>query len=183
MTRRFFILGLPRSRTAWLANFFTYDDVSCLHEPSAEIASLDELDARLDATGSPVQGSADTCNTLLFDSLLKRWPDARYIAVRRDPREVRASLRGKGLTTESMVELAASFESVTQHAAVIPVRFESLSDLSRLEDLWRFCGSRMPFNERRARMLIDLNVQHHDLHRLIASVEPERLAKLLSEDA
>jgi hypothetical protein len=33
MTNRFFITGLPRSRTAWLAAFMTSGNAICLHEP------------------------------------------------------------------------------------------------------------------------------------------------------
>ena len=33
MPKRFFITGLPRSRTAWMAAFMTSGNAVCLHEP------------------------------------------------------------------------------------------------------------------------------------------------------
>ena len=40
--RNFFVLGLPRSRTAWLANFLTYDGYFCFHEGIDGCRSIDD---------------------------------------------------------------------------------------------------------------------------------------------
>ena len=58
----FMVVGLPRSGTAWLANWFTTERAMCWHEP-LWTRSLDELDAM---KGAGMFGIADT-QLLLMD--------------------------------------------------------------------------------------------------------------------
>ena len=52
----FLILGLPRSRTAWLANFMTSDGIQCSHEGLNGCKSLDEYKAKF----KPNSGDSNT---------------------------------------------------------------------------------------------------------------------------
>ena len=46
MKNIFFITGLPRSRTAWLANWFTYGHTFCFHEACRKVGKIEELKDR-----------------------------------------------------------------------------------------------------------------------------------------
>ena len=55
----FFITGLPRSRTAWLANYFSTGDVFCWHEAMAGITCKQDYWARLATTHYKHVGNSD----------------------------------------------------------------------------------------------------------------------------
>ena len=59
----FMILGTPRSRTAWLAKLLSFGGVECIHEPSIDFKSLDDLQTFLQR---PDTGAADSLMTLLW---------------------------------------------------------------------------------------------------------------------
>jgi hypothetical protein len=65
----FFITGLPRSRTAWLANFFTTDHSFCYHD----ISRVGSVWAILESTSSDFVGDSDSGLLTLVDSLLIRF--------------------------------------------------------------------------------------------------------------
>jgi hypothetical protein len=71
----FFITGLPRSRTAWLANFFTTDHSFCYHD----ISRVGSVWSILESTSSDFVGDSDSGLLTLVDSLLIRYPMARWL--------------------------------------------------------------------------------------------------------
>lgn len=81
--RRFFVIGYPRSRTAWLSVLLDGDGVRCRHE-----ASMDEVEEWPDEI-------AGTCNSgLLFRvrECMERFPDARWVLINRDPQDALSSI-------------------------------------------------------------------------------------------
>ncbi|MDX1811031.1 MAG: hypothetical protein R3240_03730, partial [Gammaproteobacteria bacterium] len=73
----FLILGLPRSRTAWLANFLTYDGLFCFHEATNGCSSIQEYKEK-------VAGKGDANTGLGFFDIDKLFPDAKKIIVDSD---------------------------------------------------------------------------------------------------
>ena len=103
----FFILSLPRSRTAWLANFLTYGESFCFHEALIERKGMRALQTRMEATGCPVVGNSDSGSILFYDELQDQFPEAKCVIVLRNPEEVVESLSGIGVfNSEGLVELA-----------------------------------------------------------------------------
>ena len=88
----FMIVGLPRSGTAWLANWFTTERSICWHEPLWQ-RSLAELDAM---KGAVLFGIADTQLTLMSADELNRHP-AKKLIVHRELGDVNFSLAKLGL--------------------------------------------------------------------------------------
>ncbi len=88
----FMIVGLPRSGTAWLANWFTTERSICWHEPLWQ-RSLAELDAM---KGAGLFGIADTQLTLMDADELNRHP-AKKMIVHRELGDVNFSLAKLGL--------------------------------------------------------------------------------------
>lgn len=79
----FFIAGLPRSRTAWLANWFTTDTSICLHDAWRYARDVKELRSILEAVAlSHPQykyvGTSDSCNGWFYPELKEEFPEARF---------------------------------------------------------------------------------------------------------
>lgn len=99
----FFITGLPRCRSAWLATLFTWDNCFCLHDGLSDIENLDELDAKFDSAPGGIAGNSDPANVLFHEALIQRHPDARWLIVTRSQRESELALEkvmGKKISPE-----------------------------------------------------------------------------------
>jgi len=92
--KHFFIIGLPRSRTAWLANFLTNGDALCHHELMRACNSLDELRAKMvEAARYNVVGDADPTLAANLPQLMEKFPEAKFVFVLRPVAEAAASYR------------------------------------------------------------------------------------------
>lgn len=159
-----FILSLPRSRTAWLANFLTYGPCIAMHEPLTECSSLDDLDQMMRATEAPVVAVCDTSLTMLSRQLVARYPNARYVMIMRDADAVRESIELAGLPVEGFDNLVRAYGHAldivlsTTHNAVMPVEAMDLED--ELPTLWHFVmQGRVEFPIHRYRMLRDMRIE------------------------
>jgi hypothetical protein len=84
----FLVVGLPRSRTAWLAKFLSYQGRVCRHEPSLRWESLADFARWLDGS----EGASDTMMTFLAHEVQRRRPDIPLLVIRRPRFEVLESL-------------------------------------------------------------------------------------------
>lgn len=109
----FFIVGLPRSRTAWLANFLSVGDTFCHHDLWSKAGSLKEFTELLWQPGASNVGNSDPANALHFDALTQEYPDAEWLIVNRPIGEVHTSCRRAGLADMTTLEtLARKVEEV-----------------------------------------------------------------------
>lgn len=92
------MLSLPRSRSAWMAEFLRPLCVSSMHNPLQQCASIAELGQKIDAQPPGRVFVADVAAMFFFDQLLVRFPGARYVLVHRPAREVEQSMRTLGVT-------------------------------------------------------------------------------------
>lgn len=93
---QFFITGLPRSRTAWLANLFTTGGPCgshqfCHHDLLGKVSSLAEFRRRMQLADHT--GDSDSGLVWIFPKLRELYPAARWILIERDPAESIASVR------------------------------------------------------------------------------------------
>lgn len=84
----FFIAGLPRSRTAWLANWFTSGSSICLHDAWRYVKNAKELHNLLEriAKVNPhcrYIGTSDSCNGWFIHELREEFQGARFGRVNR----------------------------------------------------------------------------------------------------
>lgn len=92
----FLVLGLPRSRTAWLSRFLSYGDWVCGHEELRHMRSIEDVATWF---AQPCIGSAETAAAPWWRLLDRLAPGARILVVRRPVDDVVASLmRFPGLT-------------------------------------------------------------------------------------
>lgn len=151
----FLILSLPRSGSAWLANFLTWGDCFCYHELAAERPGLD-LERQ-----APVTGAIDTGIWMLPKQLPA---GVRLYGLRREPRRVSRSLRAVDLPVDPDYDL---FREMTRD--LVTFEYERLYDVDYLRGVWRtIAGPNSQFHSERARRLIPMNVQRDlgDLARL-----------------
>jgi hypothetical protein len=148
----FLILSLPRSGSAWLANFLTYDVSFCYHEPLADgpLFTKPKL--------TPITGAIDT-------SAYRTYVEApRMFALTRKYDDVEASLRR--LSPHHSIEDFDLFESKTKN--LITFHYENLFTIEYLAVIWKLIVG-TPFNRHRAELLVEMNIQR-DLDALVRRV-------------
>jgi len=144
----FFIIGLPRSRTAWLANFLTTDHRFCHHEGINGCSSIEQYREKIGSN----DGDSGT-GMMLFD-MNTLFPDSPIVIIERDPNAaIEFCYRTYGhYDPEAMHFLKERLDKIEG----LRIRYEEIN--IRLADIWaHVVGS--PFNQRRADMLIKMNVQ------------------------
>jgi hypothetical protein len=151
----FFIASLPRSRTAWLANFLSYGPSHCFHEPMSDFP-LEDYPILLNSPGTPFAGVADSLNCLVMEQLIDMFPRARVVVVRRDIEEVAKSVQDAfhikcWQMLERMDRELTRIESA-YHPLVIEYRkFDAAK-------IWKFLFGVHPLNHHRLEMLEGFNV-------------------------
>lgn len=91
-----FMLSLPRSRSAWMAEFMRPFIVS-MHNPLQQCASIDELGTRIDNAPKGRVFVSDVAALFFFEKLLIRFPGAKYLIVHRPAHEVEHSMSKLGV--------------------------------------------------------------------------------------
>lgn len=157
--KTFFILSLPRTRTAWIANFLTYDTSFCFHEALIDVNPVD-LPKLFKSTEKPIVGNSDCGNILFLDEIIETFMDAKLVIVERPIDEVISSL-------DTLGEKFSERESVYQALDIIEYAKYTydhlLLDFHKLDNtacraLWDHCIG-TPFNEQRWKMLDGLNTE------------------------
>ena len=161
----YFILGLPRSRTAWLANFLTYDGNYCHHEAINGCSSVDEYRNKISGCGD------STTNTLMFD-YENDFPDSKIVIIHRD---VKKSIEfAKDAFKTDMTEMLEKANERLDVINGLHILFDDIND--RLQDIWGYLFD-SEFDEKRAGMLVNLNIQLND----VFDIDQEALEQLNKE--
>ena len=168
MAAKFFVTGLPRSRTAWCANFLTAGDAFCWHDGLANCRSLDQFGTRMDVAA--VCGDSDSGLVFFYDELRARYPEAQWAIVRRAPEEVVKSLlamepyAGVPAITEAdaramVANATARLDAIASDARVLSLAVGDLSTREGARALWWHCLlDSTPWNSARWQQLRDMNV-------------------------
>jgi len=146
----FFILGLPRSRTAWLANFLTYDGLFCYHEASNGCKTVEEYKDKLKDCGDANTGMA-------FFKIEEMFPDSKFIVIDSDPQNTIDYARNTyGITDiKPFLELKERLDKIEG----LHIPFDEIN--SRLEEIWSYVST-VPFDRKRAKLLVNMNIQIQD---------------------
>jgi len=147
----FVITGLPRSRTAWLANLFTTDTTICYHDRPF---TLDLADS------GKVVGFSGPQLCLQFDEIVRFYPTAPWLIVLRDQDEARkATAEFTEIPDEwwqsrchLIYDLCAKWQSQT-------VNYVELDDAKAMRTVWAHLLPGIPFDEERFNLLKNLSVQ------------------------
>lgn len=133
---KFMVLSLPRSRSAWMAEWLAFDGRHEVgHDLAVECSSMQDFEDSLDA----VDGSVET-GAVLGWRLLRAWhPEMRLATVHRPVGDVLGSLAKLGLGPAYAPDMIARAEMLRAAAGapgVMSVGFEGLSYEPVAAPLW-----------------------------------------------
>lgn len=154
----FFIASLPRSRTAWLANFLSFGPAYCFHEPMS-YCPLEDYPRLLESTQTHYAGVADSLNCLVMEQLVDMFPRARIVVIRRDIMAVAESVQ-KAFN----VKCSRMLERMNQELDRIEKAYDPLViDYEQFDcaKIWKHLFGNIPLNRRRLEMLEDFSVTVH----------------------
>ena len=144
----FFVVGLPRSRTAWLANFLTYNGRFCYHEGVDGCSTITDYKNKLG------QDKGDSCTALMLLNIHKEFPNAPVVVIESDIKravEFSKHTYGKDLTKE--------FEMLKEKMRFIKglrIPLHAIND--SLEDIWSYLIG-TPYDKERGDLLKNMNIQ------------------------
>jgi hypothetical protein len=137
----FLVLGLPRSRTAWLSQFLTYGDHICGHEELRHCRSLDDVKSLL---SMPHWGSAETSAAPFWRLASRLSPELRVVVIRRPVDDVVNSLASFGFDSAVMHPAMRKLDAkLTQLAKrfpnVLEIQFNDLNSEETCKAVFKHC--------------------------------------------
>lgn len=157
----YFIVALPRSRTAWLANLLTWGPSFCFHEGLIGCRNMAELRAKLSLPRTPLAGNADTGSMMAVDKLVEAFPDARYVLLCRNPDGFVEQAARMGADREHALSMLDTFAHACDvlHGRALVVRSADLDRRETVEAIWNHVGIAEPFPAMRYEQLRDTKVE------------------------
>ena len=174
----YFITGLPRSRTAWLAAWLSDGDSICLHDFISQCNGMDQLERRLIYLSQNYNeiGISDSGLPIAWRQIDAAYPHARVLVVHRqqqkaedsyfqhftrfpykeeDPPSATETIK---LMTEARNALLAMVDDLPSGRAM-EVDYETLDDPLVGRAIWEFLLPGRRFCDRRWKLFNDLNIQ------------------------
>ena len=143
MSEPFIIMGLPRSRTYWLAKFLSYKDWHCGHDQLQYTRSLEDVRAWL---SQPCTGTSETAAAPFWRLLMHYAPDIKIVIVRRPVGEVMASIERAGISDDTGTIAALirqhdrKLDQITQRVpGVLSVSFADLANEAVCARVFEHC--------------------------------------------
>ena len=162
MAVNYYITGLPRSRTAWFANFFTYGDSFCYHEASKFWTHKKSMADVMSGVDARYIGNSDSGLVLCFDKVINDNPAAKWVIVKRDQNEVERSLRRIFNATymDGILDIASRLlDRCAVATGALVVDYDALGEIDVMRCVWAHCLPDIPFPEERWRMLSSMKVE------------------------
>lgn len=164
MKNHFFITGLPRSRTSWLANFFTYNNSFCFHEATRFCSNMRDLKDMMDSHEAGNLGNADPALLYIMDDIKKSFPRSRILLVERELHETIDSFIDfyTSYAYKSIQEWIESLFEIMEHIKkkyeVKSVAHDDLNQMETCRDVWEYLVPGEPFDVKRWNLLDELYI-------------------------
>lgn len=168
--KTFFITGLPRSRTAWLANFLTFKDSFCFHDGMQYCSPEMGLKMLFEHRQEKHVGNSDSSIPFYIDKIPEVFPDAKFVIVKRDFNDVEASLnKVMGFDSAPLLRLCNEYLTMMEKKVeCLTVTFDELNTIEGCNKVWKHCLPDIPFDYMRWEMLKDLKIE----------ITPSQVAKI-----
>ena len=180
MKKHFFITGLPRSRTSWLANFFTYNDSFCFHEATRFCTNMQDLKSLMQSHQAGNTGNADPALLYIMNDLKTYFPRSKVVLVERELHE----------TIDSFIDFYTSYEykhiqdwienlfeimeRIKNKFEVKTVAHDALNKMETCKEIWEYLLPEEPFDEKRWTLLDELYINKlidkHSIHVMKKSI-------------
>lgn len=156
MKEFFFITGFPRSRTAWLANLFTWGNSFCFHDPTKYGISPLRVAEVLQRSAALYTGASDSGLARMARPMRRIFPRARWLIVHRPKGDAQDSFerffnarpyRGMKVpiarkameqTFDELEKDILDLRKLLAPGTFIETDFEDLDSKLVLEEAWRF---------------------------------------------
>ena len=169
---KFFITGLPRSRTAWLASFFTGNNSFCYHELLRISGGFEDGVKKLLNRKELYVGNSDSSLPIWMDKIDYILCDSPIVIIERDVNEVANSLTNlfdRDDFTNMLDTTLEGLEIIKNKYNYISIDYNKLSEQSCLKTVWDFCTPKLPFDKDKFEMLKSINISFNkDLKDLYA---------------
>jgi len=145
----YFVVGLPRSRTAWLSVFLSQSGRFCHHEGLNGCRSLDEYSNKLNNGG-------DSSTGLMMIKLNKLFPDSPVVIIEKNHEQVKRCIKWcddtyGGDSRDYIYQLNEQMKEIKG----LRINQSDIND--RLHEIWRYLID-MPWKETYT-ILKDFNIQ------------------------
>ncbi len=181
--RKFVVLALPRSRTAWLARFLSYGGRRCGHDLAVDCSSVAEFRSKL---ATDYDGTVETGAIVAWRAIRANLSGARLIALKRPVEEVLESFARAGyasdVLTAEMHQRAAMLNQFAAQPGVETVHFRDLSDAGACNRLFERCLD-VPWNFHWWESLATRNIQIDIAERFAKIVRNRDRIEALKRDA
>jgi hypothetical protein len=178
--REFFVTGLPRSRTAWLANFLTAGDSFCFHELLAAGVSASfvqkTFSRMIEEESFSVVGDSDSALVAIAPAMVAMFPTARWVLVERPVDEAMESYQkafgthqwgglpkmDEGRLRQTFAQCLAWCETAKRVIApsnLLVVPFDTLNKSASVRAIWDWCLPGKEWSEHRFSFLDKLLVE------------------------
>lgn len=152
------ILGWPRSRTAWLANFLTWDNSFCFHEGVGDfknkrmlsVMQYRKLFSKFLQHFKHV-GDSNTYSLMHQKFVL---PEAKVVIIERSAEEVEKAVAKLGIAVKIPEVIEYPYNECLR------IQYDDIDE--RLGEIWEFCMPGVKRNLPREHLLKKLNIQVTD---------------------
>jgi hypothetical protein len=150
-----FITSLPRSGSAWIANYLSYGNVMMLHDAWKEETPT-ELKMKFEKANAYAAGTSDPANVLMLKEIDKEFPEAKWVVVTRPPKDVEKACKTINFP---FADWTGHLKNLMGSRDVFKVQFNELFD--RADEIGRFIYPDWECPKWRKDALKDMNVQLH----------------------
>jgi hypothetical protein len=152
----FFILTLPRSRSKWLSAFLSYKGAIVGHDTAVNCDSVGDFVAAV----SMMRGTVETGAMIAWQALVLKFPESKFIAVRRPVDDVMISLQRCGVQVPytELRERAKMLEDFSYYPGVKSCSYEDLKSQWVCRDIFETCLG-VPFDPDWYAKLAATNIQ------------------------
>lgn len=142
----FIIHALPRSRTAWLAEFLTYKDCRCAHEQAIFLRSIDDI-KRLFSL--PNTGCVETASAQAWRIIQHHVPNIKMVVIKRPIDDVMQSMVNIDLHGYAAYDIPRlrkvmeygnrMLDEVSEQPGVLTIDFSELDTAEGCAKVFEFC--------------------------------------------
>src|SRR5688500_15894210 len=90
--RTFLVLGLPRSRTAWMSQMLTVGESFCSHDLTARCDTAEDAAFIVRERDYAMSGNSDSGNFFILDKFMELLPSTDLVWIQNDPEKVIRSM-------------------------------------------------------------------------------------------
>ena len=162
----FLITGLPRSRTAWIAQYFQgLEGVSCFHEPESKENDIASVLDRLSDVYGLYSGISSSAISFWTDNELKSFNGCKSLIIERNIDDVIESLNKAemGLSEDTNIKICdyiiKSYERIEKSTDCMKIKYGNLDDPYYMKSIQNHLTPQTMFDYKYWEYMMEANIQ------------------------